>query len=484
MRPHQLTVALSVSIMLGVALASHFPWGLTLWLSITIVIAGFIYFPYHKALCLVASVALLGGGLRYYQAHEKLVVNAPLSEVGKPIEVTGFIYKIEPSGGGQSQIYTKLNNPSNKRVMIQAWADDRILPGDELTAVITRQPDPEHWGWLFKDGFTAIYQLDDLKSHNAIPVGTPLRMLHQLRAGISNQISGFLPEPASQLINGLLLGLRAQMPEEMRDQLQRSGTTHIVALSGTNITLILYALVLVLSSLPRRLKFLIVGLAILAFIIMSGLSSSVVRAAAMGWLFLLGSVWGRKVNLPIALLVAASAMVMINPFILQYDIGFQLSVFATAGLIFLTPLIQKWLEFIPRMKFFTDILAVTLAATIATLPLLVFHFGSLSTVSLVANLVIVPIVPIAMFMGLVGLLLSVLGHFAQPLAFIAWLPAHLIVELIKFFGNLPGASLEVPPIPPYLPVVCYLVIAAGAYVLHSKNQINRKPDSGSSPSAR
>lgn len=464
MRPHYLMTTLSLAAMLGVLLASNVGWPIILWLSATLTLLVLFYIPLYRVALLFAIFGLVIGSLRYYQAEAVVQNNVPIAEVGQTAEIEGTVLKAEPLGSAQTQLIVRLDN--DRKITIKAWGDIPAAPGDLIRAAIRRDLDPEHMGWLRKDGLNAVYQMVTLHSQTSPATGSLLRTLFYIRETIAERITNFLPEPASQLINGLLLGLRADMSQELRDQLKRSGTTHIVALSGTNITLILFFLVNVLVALPRRVRFVAAGVAVLAFIIMTGLSSSVVRAAAMGWLFLLGNIWGRKAHLGVALTIAAAAMVLLNPFILQYDIGFQLSALATAGLIFITPILQRWLNRWPRLKLLTDITCVTLAATIATLPLLVFHFGTLSTISLISNVVIVPVVPIAMATGLFGLILSFIGQWVQPLAFIAWWPSHFIVEAVRFFGNLPGASIDLPPIPAFLPMIWYLLMGVSIYVLH------------------
>jgi competence protein ComEC len=213
------------------------------------------------------------------------------------------------------------------------------------------------------------------------------------------RLSEVLSSPYDSLLLGILIGAKRALPEELYQQFINTGTSHIIAISGFNISVIVGALAFLPYYLGRRVSFFLTLLVIGIFVVMSGASASVVRAALMGGLLLTSFGIGRLYSITPALCCAALLMLLVNPRILFWDVGFQLSFLATAGIVYgvepLEILTKKWPSFFGlKTIFFT-----TLTAVIATLPLTLFEFGRLSLVALLVNMLVLPIVPAAMFFG-------------------------------------------------------------------------------------
>jgi competence protein ComEC len=281
-----------------------------------------------------------------------------------------------------------------------------------------------------------------------------LGTLYQAKHWVNATIHRFLPEPHAGLLAGLLLGVKSDLSDSFKTALKNSGTSHIVALSGMNVAIIITFLLLMLNRLPRRWVWLTSGLLILIFVVMTGAASSVIRAAIMGWLLLLASFWGRKRNPINAVLLAIITMVAIHPLILFYDVGFQLSVAATLGLVYCTPLFDWRIKFVPKIV--SEALASTIGATLFTLPLVALYFGGLSLVSLGANVLVVPLVPYVMLVGFVGLIVFALLPALQWLAIFIWPLSALLMGIINWFGHLPIAFVTLPPLPIWIPVLYYI----------------------------
>ena len=137
-------------------------------------------------------------------------------------------------------------------------------------------------------------------------------------------------------------------------------------------------------------------------------------------------------------------MVLANPMILRYDVGFQLSFMATVGILYLAPFLKTYFKKLPSVLNFSETFFMTVSAQIMVLPLILFYFHNLSLVALPANLLILPLVPLAMLAGFVtgiaGMIWSALG---LVLGALAWLVASVAIFLARFFSNLPFASLNV-----------------------------------------
>ncbi len=193
----------------------------------------------------------------------------------------------------------------------------------------------------------------------------------------------------------------------------------------------------------RGQAFYFVLILLTVYIIMIGAPASAVRAGLMAGLLLLAQKVGRLRSADRAVVFAATAMLAINPSLLAADVGFQLSFMATLSIIYLKPIFDEKIANWPNPFHLRDILTMTLAAQLGTLPLLIFHFGRLSLISPLANLLIVPLLPMIMISGLV---LSLVGLIWLPLAKIiawpVWFLLSYLVKIIDYLSSFPLAAYE------------------------------------------
>ncbi|MEK7650136.1 MAG: ComEC/Rec2 family competence protein [Patescibacteria group bacterium] len=259
-------------------------------------------------------------------------------------------------------------------------------------------------------------------------IAPPLEYVRNLFAG---GLDTALREPEASYAKGILLGDRQGMSYELRQAFRRTGTSHLTALSGYNVTVIAEYL----GSLSRGIALPALGIAF--FVIATGAASSLVRAALMGVLVLVVRRAGHHYMAGRALLYAVVAMLFWEPSILFGDIGFQLSVAATAGIIFLVPRFDRIFLFIPKRFGIREALSTTLSAQIATLPFIVFYFGLPSIVSIPANILIIVTMPIAMACAFVA---GAVGIFASSVSTFVSLPAMLILWyqlfIVEWFARL------------------------------------------------
>lgn len=234
-------------------------------------------------------------------------------------------------------------------------------------------------------------------------------------AGMSNA----LPEPQASLGMGILIGQRSNLPDYTLAALSIVGLTHIIAVSGYNLTILVRAV--------SRFKFfgskfqkLVASLALIGtFLLITGFSASIVRAAAIAGLGLWAWYYGRKLRPILSLSLVAAATAVINPFYIWGDIGWYLSFLAFFGVLILAPAIGKKLFGNREPRGVVQILLETFAAYLMTLPLIMFIFGKLSVVALLANLLVIPLVPFAMLFsavaGVAGMIIpTVSGWLAVP----------------------------------------------------------------------
>lgn len=270
-------------------------------------------------------------------------------------------------------------------------------------------------------------------------------------------IAQLLPEPQNSFLAGLLVGLRRGIPKDLTEWFNITGTTHIIAISGFNITIIAQSLEKLFQRFGRRISFGIALVAIVMFVILSGASASVVRAGIMGVLGLIALNIGRMRAITNALVFTASVMLFINPKILHFDVGFQLSFLALLGLVYLSPLLEPFFSKVPKV--INKFLIPTIAAQIFTLPILLYNFDRLSLVAIITNILILPLIPLSMgvgfFAGILGMIHLYLG---QPLAWFVWVILAYIIKVTKFFASLPLAQVTMQNFPIWGVVVYYVLL--------------------------
>ena len=301
--------------------------------------------------------------------------------------------------------------------------------------------------------------------------GNPLRRaLATLQGAAATKIARHLPEPEAGLLAGILLGDEGSISPELRDAFSRVGAAHIIAISGFNMTLLSALLGTLLQhwGLQQWRLLWVLLLWIVLYTILVGASLSVLRAALMSALWAVGFAMRRRVLVWTSLAFSTILLTLLNPTIIG-DVGFQMSAAGVLGIGFFLrsrpwaalPMagrttgvkalsLRAWLRRLPRRSYHNllAILRVTLAASFFTLPLAAAHFGRVSPWWLLVNLAIVPAQGIALGLGLLATLIGFLLPSLAALPFwVAWLPLHWTTTLVRFFDDLPFASLEIRPAP-------------------------------------
>ena len=282
-----------------------------------------------------------------------------------------------------------------------------------------------------------------------------------------DSIERLINEPEVGLGKGLLLGVKSSLGEETEENFRRTGIIHIVVLSGYNVMLVVAFILFCFSFFMSLRSRLVAGvLAIIAFALIVGLSATVVRASIMASLVLFAQAFGKQYDVLKALIFAGLIMVIINPYLLLYDIGFQLSFMATLGLILLVPKFET--NFIKNENLFQarDFILATVSTQIAVLPLLLFHIGEISLISVLVNLLVLPMVPVSM---LLTFLAGVIGFFSITLGTLVGLLASFSLEYILYlantFGSLPFAAVGVPEFSASAVIIMYFTMGFGYWYI-------------------
>lgn len=270
--------------------------------------------------------------------------------------------------------------------------------------------------------------------------------IFSIRARFEKQIGRLFPEPEAGYLAGLLLGGDDRLPKDVAENFRLTGTTHTVAVSGYNITIIASILMWfgIGIGLWRKQAFFLALSGIVLFVVMIGAPSSATRAAVMGALLLWAMQKGRLASSVRVAVFAAAAMVLHSPFILLYDVGFQLSFLATLGIILVYTPLSLFAEIKEDFLELKSIVLVTISAQVGVLGLLVYTFESFSLISLLANLIILPLIPVIMLLGFGVILVSFLFPFvAKIIALVVWFLLHIEIIAIEWLAKVPFANIEI-----------------------------------------
>ncbi|MEI8270926.1 MAG: ComEC/Rec2 family competence protein [bacterium] len=314
----------------------------------------------------------------------------------------------------------------------------------------------DYINYLKKDGILYVMSYPKIEISTRDNGSKIKNALFYVKDKFLEKINFSIGSPENLLMGGLILGEKSAFSEDLRQNFVDTGTIHIVALSGYNVTIVAEWIMKVFAFLPRYLGIGIGIFAILLFIIMTGASSTAIRAGVMAILALIARATGRNYDIARALILAGVVMIIFNPYVLVFDVSFQLSFIATIAVIFLAPKIEKYFTWITKKFQLRDIVSVTVAAYIFVLPFILYKMGNLSLVALPANVLILPFIPLTMLLGFITGVLGLIWYvFAVPAGFLSFLFLHYELGVINFFASLPFASFAVPNFPLVITLAIY-----------------------------
>ena len=338
--------------------------------------------------------------------------------------------------------------------------------------------------YLARQGVTAIASTRQLTvvGHQ---LGALPEALRTLRGWLLAGLTALVPEPEAALAAGILLGVRSGIDPALNDAFARAGLTHVVAISGWNIAIVAALAAAAARPLTRLaagrwLAAIAAAGAVAGYVLLTGASPSVVRAALMAGALLLARLGGSRSHAMSALMLAALVMVLAAPAVV-WDVGFQLSALATAGLIWFGAAFEARLGRWPAL--IREPVALTLAAQVTTLPVILFNFERLSLIAPIANVVVVPLVPLVMLTSAVAALtgativsMPLIGDLlAWGAGGAAWLYLRLMVLAGYASAAVPMASLDLAA-PAWLAAVWYPALVAFRNTVGATSRANQLQD--------
>lgn len=353
----------------------------------------------------------------------------------------------------------------------------RPLPGDtvRVRGKLDIPEDSEEFSYrafLAMRGIHAVLNARDMEHAGCTAVYPVQRTLTVVRSRLEDRIAAVFPEPSSALLSGLLTGRDDDLPAGVLDDFRLTGMSHLTAVSGSNITVVLSVLGGLLFFLPFRWRFVPCVIGVILFTLLTGAGASVVRAAITGILGLIALQTGRIAQVRLTTLWTAGIMLMWNPAQLWLDMGFQLSFLAVIGITELRPLLAPLTDRVPETLGLREALQTTLSAQLTAMPWAAARFGLLSLVSPLANLAAAPLAPIGMTGGFLGVLVGMASETAgRFIGLPALLALEGIIGIARFCASLPFAAMNTPIPLPVLYAYYALLTGMAAHAIRKRGAV-------------
>ena len=287
-----------------------------------------------------------------------------------------------------------------------------------------------------------------------------ITLIYGLRKNLFSHSDYIWPEPYSSFVNGLLFGKNI-VSEEIKNDFKRIGISHIIVVSGMHVSIIsMVCLNLSISTgINRKKSFLLICFILIGFVFLSGLGASTIRAAIMAIILMFSQNIGKIMKNSLLLSYSTFIIAVINPYTIFYDVGFQLSFFATYGLMYISPLIEKYFEFLPEQLEIRSSLTSSIAAIISTTPILIYQFRQLSIVSPISNLLILPLISINMLVAFFAVIFSYINlNFAKIIGFFNYANLQLMIKTANELSKISFANISINNFSLFFMLFSYILI--------------------------
>lgn len=440
-----------------------FGWFTIFFLLCAALVAAFAYWRERSAPFLFTCLALVAFSLGAARMHAGIVEREPLLDavVGEKVVIEGIVQDEPDARENNVRIPVRVRMiasstvESDIAVLVVAPLHTEVAYGDVVRAEAKLElPEAfetgegrvfDYPGFLAKDRI--LYQMSFARvtllgeNEGFFLKSWAIRAKQKYLEGIANALN----EPQAGLAGGITVGDKRGLGDDLSDTFRIVGLTHIVVLSGYNIMVVVDALLRWMVRAPQMLRLGSAGFVAFFFAAITGFAAASTRAAAMAMIAITGKATGRTYLASRALALVAAAMLLWNPYVLVFDPGFQLSIIATAGLIFLTPILEPYLARITERLGLREIAAASIGTQVAVLPLLLFQNGMLSLYSLPANLLVLIVIPWAMLLSAVAAFFGLLtGIIAPFFGFPAYTLLSYVIYVAEAFAALPLSSMQLP----------------------------------------
>lgn len=443
---------------------------------LTIIIA-FILCMFFGFLCFnLKETSLEKNNLDRFQEKDIVVAGSVLASPKiKPESIETYFYIKSILADGEV-----LKIP-NQKIIVSLPTDTETVYGDnfllsgQLKKIKNFDSDKsersfDYVSFMKKDGI--LYRMDfpEIKKVDINSGKYLIKILGNIKEKFVSNIQNTLGEPSSSLVSGMTIAGRGGISSELEDIFVRAGIIHIVVLSGFNLAIVAIFGNFIFNFFRKQIRSVLIITLIFLFILMAGISPPLIRAGIMAIIMIFARSHNRKLDPLKLLFFAGFIMVLINPYVLVFDPSFILSFLATFGVIFVSDFLELKMNFVTNKLKLRRMMAETLGASIFVYPYIAYTFGNLSLVSLPVNMLVLPLIPPIMLLGLVIGASGSIGIIANFFAIIVDILIRYIIFVCESFLRLPYAFLEVRAFSFYYCCVIYLIVFLFFYNKKKKMQ--------------
>jgi competence protein ComEC len=491
-------IYLSVAWVAGIYLGSRFAPHFAIIFSGLLPLILLLFFPKKRKAIILAAICLIAffGGALCYQAS---LPPGDASHIkfynGQEVEIEGTVSADPEIRDRSTHLRLSTSQINGEKVSGDVLLFVPRYPeykyGDVLLVWGKLETPPQlgdfdYKGYLENQGIYSTMLYPDMELLETGEGLAPLEWVYSLRNSLSQSLARVIPEPQASLVQGVVLGIRYNIPQSIKDDFAGTGTAHLLAISGLHLSILAGILLSIGIWLfgKRRYTYIWLALGVIwLYAIITGLNPPVVRGAIMASLFLSAELLGRQRTAITSLAFAAAVMVGIDPPIL-WDAAFQLSFLGMAGLIFIAPPLMRLGRKINEVtigeegvgaslaNIVTDSFSVTLAATIAVWPVVAHYFGIVSLVGPLATFLALPALPALIVLGaLSGLIGLAFLPVAQGIGWLAWLFASYMLLIVRGLASPDISAAEVGTVGTPLIVSYYAVLAVAIWLVGNRRSL-------------
>ncbi|MCK4635813.1 MAG: ComEC/Rec2 family competence protein [Candidatus Moranbacteria bacterium] len=436
-------------------------------LTVTVLFYRNVYFSLVILLLIFFIIGFWRGNQVINKTNELSLINTEIQGEVKVVDVP-----VRKSY--YSLIIVKFQNPEIK-VLVKAPRHSNLIYGDTLNlkcnlTVSEKFDDFDYRMYLATKHISYICDQPEFEKINHEK--TILSTLADWRMEMENNINALIPAPQAALANGLIFGGDDRLSNDLKNDFSRTGMTHIVAVSGYNVTVIamvIMSVAIFLGAWRKQAVWWAIG-AVLFFVAIIGFPASGIRAAIMGSLVLVAVIYGRAGSVLGAICFSGAVMLFFNPLLLRYDVGFQLSFLATLGIILIYPIFENYL--VSKFKVFglAEIIFLTVSAQVFVLPIIIYNFHVFSNTFLLANILILPIIPLTMFFVFFAMVFSfVFWPLAVLMAWCAYFLLFYEVWVVNFLAEQNWSCVVIGDVNVLWYVLYYVILIEGLRIWWKRN---------------
>lgn len=441
-----------------------------------------IFWKQEKKIILSVSLIIFSIGYVNYSDSFSKINEIDFSNIeNQQIKIKGLVVRDYAGLYGKRIIIDvegDIDGKSNFSSLVYLDKYTQVSVGDEVEVIgkamqPTNFSDFDYIGYLAKEDIYLIVKNAKIININQTGEKSFLGKIAKTKEIVSKAMEkDFIPSHAP-VVQAMVLGESEKMSNEYKEKLARTGLSHAIAISGSHFTLIAIFLstFFFFLGLRKNQVLCLVIIFIIFYIILISFPSSAVRAGIMISIVYSARILNRQPQEWRLLILSALLMNMQNPMVLKHDLGFQLSFLAVLGLIYLSPLIDRYLKFIikDKLSWIREILSATLAAQIAVAPLLLYATQQFSLSGVIANILIVPVMPFCLGAGFVYALTFYIPIISEIIAILSFPLIYYLNLVIDIFAAIPFSYFHIS-IPSYYSLLAYVFLITWCFRKGKKEQ--------------